>query len=428
MSSKQHGGGDPDSEQLRNLVAFWALGFINNVGYVIMIAGAQEIAAGGVGLVYFFDIFPALFVKLSGPYWFQLVSYRQRTLMGALWMLLSFLVVGYGSHSLGWQLLGVAFSGLQSGMMEASFLAMASFYASPVRCLTCWASGTGLAGVGGYFWVAAWHLWGGFSFQTTLQLAAIFPVLYVLVFLFVLDRSHLPPARTCNYMAIPETAEDAGVAVAVLAYDATRDQLKKKDREMEDSPTREVQDASTLGFRAKLRFILTLGPYIIPLAVVYLAEYTMQTGVWSAIGFPVDNAEARASFYSSAGLAYQAGVFISRSSGVLFQATRPVLYFMPALQTVLLVFFTLVAATHFWYNWGLLLLCFVVGLLGGGVYVNAYTLLSKEIPPSHVELALVAVSVGDTVGVMFADCAGLFLQGCLYSINRLPGAAIDVSC
>ncbi|ETP54705.1 hypothetical protein F442_00654 [Phytophthora nicotianae P10297] len=422
MSVKQHS----DAEQLRNLLAFWVLGFINNIGYVIMIAGAQEIAAGGVGLVYFFDIFPALFVKLSGPYWFQLVSYRQRTIMGAIWMLLSFLVVAKGKHSLWLQLIGVAFSGLQSGMMEATFLAMSSFYASPVRCLTCWSSGTGLAGVGGYAWVAVLHLWGGLSFQTTLELASIFPVLYVVVFLFVLDRSKLPPARTCNYMPIPDSSQDAGVAVAVMAVDNTKDQLKKK--ELEKGEEHLVYDASTMGFKDKMKFIMTLGPYIVPLTTVYLAEYTMQTGVWSAIGFPVDSKEARASFYSSAGLAYQAGVFISRSSGVLFQATRPILYLMPALQVLLLGFFTFVAATHFWYNWGLLSLCFVAGLLGGGVYVNAFTLLSKEIPTSHVELALSAVSVGDTVGVMLADCAGLFLQGCLYSINHLPGATINVSC
>jgi len=431
-------GHDHSGEQLRNLLAFWVLGFINNIGYVVMIAGAQEISAGGVGLVYLFDIFPALLVKLSGPYWFQLVSYRQRTIVGAVWMLLSFLVVANGRHSLGLQLLGVAFSGLQSGMMEASFLAMSSFYTSPVQCLTCWSSGTGLAGVGGYAWVAVLHIWGGLSFQTTLELASIFPLLYVLVFLLVLDRSRLPPARTCNYMPIPETSQDVGVAVAVVALDTTSDQVRRNKKELElelekdaaeqEPFAAEVHDASMLGFRAKMRFIMTLGPYIIPLATVYLAEYTMQTGVWSAIGFPVESDEARASFYSSAGLAYQAGVFISRSSGVLFQATRPVLYLMPALQTVLLGFFTLVAATHFWYNWGLLALCFVVGLLGGGVYVNAYTLLSKEIPPSHVELALAAVSVGDTVGVMFADCAGLFLQGCLYSINHLPGASINVTC
>ncbi|KAF4031225.1 CLN3 protein [Phytophthora infestans] len=421
MSVKLHG----DVEQPCNLLAFWVLGFINNIGYVIMIAGAQEIAAGGVGLVYFFDIFPALFVKLSGPYWFQLVSYRQRTIMGAIWMLLSFLVVANGKHSLWLQLLGVAFSGLQSGMMEATFLAMSSFYASPVRCLTCWSSGTGLAGVGGYAWVAILHIWGGLSFQTTLELASVFPVLYLVVFLFLLDTSKLPPARTCNYMPIPDSSQDKDAVVAVVTAENTKDKLKNELEKGEESL---VFDALTMEFKAKVKFIMTLGPYIVPLTTVYLAEYTMQTGVWSAIGFPVDSKEARASFYSSAGLAYQAGVFISRSSGVLFQATRPILYLMPALQVLLLVFFTFVAATHFWYNWGLLSLCFVAGLLGGAVYVNAFTLLSRETPSSHVELALSAASVGDTVGVMLADCAGLFLQGCLYSINHLPGATISVSC
>ncbi|UIZ24792.1 hypothetical protein KXD40_006743 [Peronospora effusa] len=218
----------------------------------------------------------------------------------------------------------------------------------------------------------------------------------------------------------------------MVAVDHTKDQLKQMKKEMEwDQGTEEPSvhiDASTMRFKAKMKFIMTLGPYIIPLTMVYWAEYTMQTGVWSAIGFPVESKKARASFYSSAGFAYQAGVCISRSSGVLFQATRPMLYLMPALQMILLGFFTVVAATHFWYNWGLLFVCFVVGLLGGGVYVNAYTLLSKEVPPSHVELALAAVSVGDTVGVMLADCAGLFLQGCLYSINHLPGASIHVTC
>ncbi|KAI9907858.1 hypothetical protein PsorP6_003206 [Peronosclerospora sorghi] len=392
-----------DTEQLRNVLAFWMLGFINNIGYVVMIAGAQEIAAGGVGLVYFFDIFPALLVKLSGPYWFHFVSYHQR----------------------------VAFSGLQSGMMEASFLAMSSFYQSPLQCLTCWSSGTGLAGVGGYAWIAVFHLWGGLSFESTLKLAMIFPFLYALVFFMLLDKSSLPPVRTCKYVAIPE---HDGMLVAVTTKDSTKNPLNSKEKELQrttcenEASSIDITNASMMGYKEKMKFICTLGPYIIPLTTVYCAEYTLQTGVWSAIGFPVESKQARARFYSAAGLAYQAGVFLSRSSGAFFQATRPMLYFMPVLQIVLLGFFTLVAAVHFWYNWGLLVVCFIVGLLGGGVYVNAFTLLSTEIRPSHVELALAAVSVGDTIGVMFADCAGLLLQGCLYSINHLPGASIHVTC
>lgn len=422
-------------EQLRNLVAFWVLGFVNNLGYVVMIAGAQEIAAGGVGLVYFFDIFPALLVKLSGPYWFHRVSYRTRTLLGALWMLLSFVVVAFGAHSLALQLLGVALSGLQSGMMEASFLAMASLFDSQT-CLTCWASGTGLAGVGGYAWVAILHLKLGLSFATTLLLAAaVFPLLYVLTFTLLLDTSQLPQSPSqCPgfyYTAIPEAPEAAEDAPSIAP--ATAAKHKKLD-DANDNVVVHAQPlhtaAADMTIQEKARFTLTLAPYTLPLVVVYFAEYTMQTGVWSTIGFPVaTSAAARAQFYSAAGLAYQSGVFVSRSSGVLCQATRAVLFLMPALQTALLVLFTLVSAYHVLYSWSLLVtLCFGAGLLGGGVYVNAFTLLSREVRPDRVEFALSAASVGDTIGIMLADCAGLVLQGCLYSVNGIPGAAVQIQC
>ncbi|DAZ93166.1 TPA: hypothetical protein N0F65_005516 [Lagenidium giganteum] len=402
-------GRNMQREERRNLIAFWLLGFINNVGYVIMIAGAQEIVSGGVGLVYFFDIFPGLVVKLTGPYWFHLVSYRDRTLVGAMCMLLSFLVVAFGKGSLPLQLLGVSFSGVQSGMMEASYLALASHYESRT-CLTCWASGTGLAGVGGYLWVALFHIWLGLSFSATLVLASVFPMLFVFIFMVVLDTSHIPSRSTCGYQPIPSYDDSSAAICAKLGAE-----VHHHDNELRDA-------------WSKARFTLTLWPYMLPLTIVYFAEYAMQTGVWSTIGFPVTSAAARAQFYSAAGMSYQIGVFLSRSSGVLFQASRAILFAMPILQIGLLVLFTLVSAFHFWYNWSLIVLCFCAGLLGGGVYVNAYTLLSLEVAPSRTEFALGAVSVADTVGVMLADFGGLFLQGCLYSVNRIPGATISIAC
>ena len=45
----------------------------------------------------------------------------------------------------------------------------------------------------------------------------------------------------------------------------------------------------------------------------------MQSGAWTAVGFPVENADARHAFYTYANWVYQVGVFISRSSGLLYQ-------------------------------------------------------------------------------------------------------------
>ena len=57
--------------------------------------------------------------------------------------------------------------------------------------------------------------------------------------------------------------------------------------------------------------------------------------------------------------------------------------------------------------------CFVTGLLGGGVYVNAFKLVAKDAPPGMVEFGLTAASVGDSFGILGSDIAGIFVQACL---------------
>jgi hypothetical protein len=74
-----------------------------------------------------------------------------------------------------------------------------------------------------------------------------------------------------------------------------------------------------------------------------------QAGAWSAIGFPVQSDAARAEFYSYANWTYQAGVFVSRSSGMLFQASRMQLWAMPVCQAGLLAFFVLDSVYEWWY-------------------------------------------------------------------------------
>lgn len=176
-------------------------------------------------------------------------------------------------------------------------------------------------------------------------------------------------------------------------------------------------------FKQRLQVTLQLWPYMVPLFVVYFAEYAMQSGTWTAIGFPVTSADARHRFYLYSNWMYQAGVCVSRSSGMLYQANRMVLWLMPGLQCLLLAFFTIDAVTHTWYNWGLLSLCFLAGLLGGAVYVNSFTLLSKEVEPGLREFSLSAACVADSLGIACADVAAIAIQGCLFRWQNLPGAA-----
>lgn len=89
-----------------------------------------------------------------------------------------------------------------------------------------------------------------------------------------------------------------------------------------------------------------------------------------------------------------------------------------------LIFFVWTAVTHVWYDWSLLLPCFGAGLLGGGVYVNAYTRINADLPPHQKEFALASASVADSFGIVLADITGLYIQSCIYRANKISGAAV----
>ena len=71
-----------------------------------------------------------------------------------------------------WQLLGVMFSALQSGIGEASCLGLCSKFGGR-KAVTAWSSGTGFSGPFGYGVVGFLHLLLRISLRTTLLFANI---------------------------------------------------------------------------------------------------------------------------------------------------------------------------------------------------------------------------------------------------------------
>ncbi|PRW51162.1 Batten s disease Cln3 isoform A [Chlorella sorokiniana] len=485
--------GGRHQEKRRNLAAFWLLGLINNSAYVIMLAGANQISAAAVGLVYLAAVGPSLLCKASVPYWFHLVRYRTRMQAVALLMTASYTTVALSS-SRGWQLLGVVLASLQSGLGEASCLALTSHYRGRAA-ITMWSSGTGFAGVFGYAWVLLLHFLAGLSFTATLLLANATCAAWLAVYHLLLEAPEERAAQLWRH----DSADWAGAAAAsegslggraaeqqrrrqdgggsrggapqvpLLAEAAGRDAVGEPDssraqeggseeqqrllggdegassdpqqaQQAQQSQQQQQQQlelgegseewrpskAGRMTWRERLQRTVALWPYMVPLFLVYFAEYAMQSGTWTAIGFPVTSEMARHRFYFYANWKYQMGVFLSRSSGMLYQASRTMLWAMPIMQVGWLVFFLLDAVHHWWYNYGLLLPCFMTGLLGGAVYVNAFTLISKEVPPQYREFSLGAASLADSLGVALADVCGILIQGCLFKANGLEGA--DFAC
>uniref|UniRef100_A0A7S1JHF2 Battenin n=1 Tax=Eutreptiella gymnastica TaxID=73025 RepID=A0A7S1JHF2_9EUGL len=406
----------------RVLYAFWLLGLLNNTAYVIMIAGAKDILPSAVGLVYVCNVLPGFAIKLTGPYWFHYVRYKHRVYCASLLMGLSFLIVALGqiTKNAALSLFGILFCSAQGSLGEASFVALSAFYDSR-KALTAWSSGTGFAGVFGYLWVSFFTLFLGLNFETSLLLALSLAAGFVAVYIFVLPEPEVqrectvpPPEEALRLEPAMTDADDDHAADGGPAWDGPGDPTGGPGALSRTQEMSKVTSSMTV--QQRVAVTATLWPYMIPLTVVYFAEYAMQTGTWAAIGFPVTDAQSRKLFYTLANWMYQWGVFVSRSSGMLVEPTRLRLWVMPTLQTCLLVLFCLTARYQLWYDWTLLAPCFVVGLLGGAVYVGALSLIAIEVPEQHREFALSAACLADTVGIIFSDIVGVGIQRWLYGV------------
>ncbi len=506
------------SQSYSTILAFWLMGALNNVPYTVMLAGAKSISEGGTALVFLANITPGLLIKLSGPYWFEKVTYKRRIGVGSALMTLSFLLVatfgylkqkkeidsgasgGTGDNQddakngldfyLVMQLLGVACCSTQSSLGEATLLALSGKIDSLQELsqttndssdnlymddddththsetntkswnITAFSSGTGLAGVLGFAYVVFFTDVLKMSLTVSLYFAITFPILYQIIYQkylheFTTDygtlndetstalntelESETESERITNRTNTVDSDEDAGQELASKICQTNETQLADfesfhdnpssssesfSEEEIDNSPISNSY-VKTLSAMERLKLTFSFWPFMVPLFVVYAAEYALQSGVWSAIGFPVEKEDARNSFYVKSNWLYQVGVFISRSSGTLFTAPMWVLWLMPLLQCVNLVVFYLVASHHFWYNNILLIGCFYVGLLGGGVYVNGYMRVNRDLHVSIREFALSTVSIADSLGIVFADFSGLFIQSCLYKSNGIDGAVVQ---
>ena len=397
----------------REFLAFWLLGVFNNGTYVILNAGAKSIAPEDVGTVYICNVIPAFIAQLTGPYWFHLVPYKHRWKLVALCMSFGFLLVAYGQvvDNLIMQFIGIAICSFQSGYGEASMLSFSAFYDDPRLVLTGWSSGTGMAGIVGYAWVAALHFGLGLSFAWVLIIGNVFPVLYLLTVFGLLPWPTIgrETSERGAYVAVDPSLDTSGAgAIQGAGLDDSLNAVESNE-----------DGALSMTARERLTESLKLWKYGVPLFIVYFAEYATQSGTWAAIGFPITDPKSRDLFYEYANWMYQVGVFCSRSSGLIFKADLKTIWLLPLIQVALLLFFLHDAYFQWWYNWWLLVPAFCVGLIGGAVYVGAFALIADEVEPRLKEFSMSTTLVANTVGILMSNVVGLIIERALYKYHNI---------
>ncbi|KAF7594053.1 G1/S-specific cyclin cln3 [Aspergillus hancockii] len=414
-------GADP-----RVCVAFWLFGLINNVLYVIILSAALDLVGPSVpkGVVLLADVIPSFGTKLVAPYFIHVVPYPVRVvvfvLLSATGMLLVALSPGYtDGGSIATKIAGIILASLSSGAGELSFLGLTHFY-GPFS-LAAWGSGTGAAGLigAGAYALATTSL--GLSVKTTLLASACLPAVMVVSFFTILPRSpvHHPLSgvqtgyratgnrnRLAEDRAFSDDRDDAASEADGLLASSLHPIESQKEIQS-GSGSLQWQHIKVNLQRARGLFF----PFMLPLLLVYVAEYTINQGVAPTLLFPLKYSPFThfRAFYPAYNAIYQVGVFISRSSTPFFRIHD--LYFPSLLQVVNLVILTLHSLFDFIPSvYIVFAIIFWEGLLGGLVYVNTFAEIGERVPSEDREFSLGATTVSDSGGICIAGFVGMVFE------------------
>ena len=372
------------TELRRNLIAFWLLGLCNNFGVFMMLAAAFDILKDqtgqkeviptsgfhcntmSTGLVLLVEILPTLFIKVTAPLYMQSINYHIRVAFIILSQVASLLLVAF-STSVPVSLIGVVLASASSGAGEITFLSMTSHYKRTI--ISTWASGTGMGAFAGSFSYAGMTSLG-LSPRNTLLLLLIVPALWAFTFWGILK--------------IPQSVYNLRETMPIIRMLGTGKHTQPR----------------SMSLLSKLRLVLPLWKYMIPLFIVFFAEYTINQGLYELLYYE-SSSLSQAEQYRWFQVDYQVAVFLSRSSVNVFQLRKIII---PAVtQWFILIF--LVCEIYFQFIptiWITLLVIFLEGMCGGTVYVNAFYMVSEDVSNDVREFCMGVASVADSFGVSLA--------------------------
>ena len=387
----------------RNLVVFWIIGLCNNFSYVVMLSAAFDILQKqhgdkiktnegknfvchvmSTGVVLLADILPTLIIKLTAPFYMQAISSHIRVALIVLFCYASLLTVAF-SPSVPVSLLGVVFASISSGAGEITFLSITSYFKTTT--IAAWSSGTGMAGIAGALSYAG-LMQAGLSGQSTLLILLVVPTVFAISFWCILEfPEQLNFSRRCCKKGF------TSFELSELKHTTTQDTTQ------------------SMSLKEKFMLIKPLVIYMLPLFLVYVAEYTINQSFFELLYYKISWLN-QAEQYRWFQVDYQIGVFISRSSAAIFRIKK--LYIPVIIQWCILMFCLFEVAYTFVPNiWIILIVIFFEGLCGGSVYVNAFYMISENVSEEVREFSLGIASVADSFGIVLAGLISAHIHNAL---------------
>jgi battenin len=404
-------------------------GLINNILYVILLTAALDLVGPSIpkGTVLLADVIPSFAVKLTAPYYIHSIPYTIRIWIFCALSTAGMLLVGLSASSsktevgksIGVKMAGIVLASLSSGGGELSFVGLTHFYGQ--TSLAAWGSGTGGAGLVGAGMYALLTTGFGLSVRGTLLASAFLPVVMLVAFFVVLPRGPLRAARKREGAAYaPSTATEPTDHDDHLDHEEeTAGLLSQPLNSTTTTKTTTTLKSTYHSLLTNLRRAKSLfWPYMLPLFLVYVAEYTINQGISPVLLFPLPETPFKhyRAFYPTYATLYQLGVFASRSS-LPFLRIRT-LYIPTWLQVLNLALLAGHAVHPFLPSvWWVFSIVFWEGLLGGLVYVSTFAAIREEVKEKDREFSLGATTVSDSGGICVAGFVSIGVEKALCEWN-----------
>ncbi|KAI6204229.1 Battenin [Aphelenchoides besseyi] len=416
--------------EFRNHTAFWWFGMCNSFAFIVMLSAANDIVSQQtdpsgfrdddsanstvtcemnskidqcknqpLGLVVLANVIPAFIIKMLVPFVMHRIPFSLLHILVCVAQATSYLLVAFSS-SIPMSLLGVGFAALSSGLGDLTYLALSSHYGSNI--ISSWSSGTGGSGIFGSILYAALTEKNliGLSPQQALLTMLVVPVVFFLIYFFVLTPASTVYSPTLN----PKTWIIPTAEISKLSQRSSANQIVNCESESDDVEQQKYEDEK-MSISQRLRAIIPLLKFILPLTCVYLMDYTVQQGMTAFIVFDCSNGLrlTKDSQYRWFQVCYCCGAFLARTFTNFLELPFFFLYLFPIYEILNAVFFFFEALHDFIPHISIIfVLVLIEGAIGGASYANTYFRIHKEIEPSKREFSLAITTMSDVVGIASA--------------------------
>ncbi|KAI6174348.1 Battenin [Aphelenchoides besseyi] len=363
-----------------------------------------------LGYVLLADIVPCLLMKMIYPFIGKYVPMTILHVVVCILQAASLIIVAFASNTLV-ALIGVGLTSAGSGLGESFLLALTSFYST--QTIGAWSSGTGGAGLFGsliYALLTEPHL-ANLSPRTTMLIMLVVPVIFFLTYFTILTS-----VPTIHEIAVSQsqypceqrmlrTLDNTKTAIE-LDSTTTASDGESNSAVLSDTSTRTAEE---IKFIEKVRLVLPLVKYMIPLTLIYFAEYLINQGLIVFLVFDCAHGLglSRESQYRWYQALYQIGVFISRSSIHFLRLPLYILIILTVLQWMNTAFFFCDAIYSFVPH-----ICIIFALIlfegffwrlnRSASYVNTFYQIHVQIHPLVREFSLSFATLADGIGIVLA--------------------------